>query len=455
MSLNQENTEIQKTLLANRQYIESKKQASVANSKMSIQIKETTKQFFTQGAALQSLKLGFMGMSMILPIIVEDERQMSAMTYAVSVAMVTQLIPAMIAVNAKLVSMGVAAGFASGGLTVLLGAIGAAAAFAGFELFDAAFGEKLRSDVDDIAALNSELDTTASILKDLQGPSGEGEILPGLISTTFNELKQNADLTVSTYKDVTDRIAGLKEDQQAAELAGDSDLASMYSDRIKELETVATKIKSIGDAQKFVNGQHSMNNEELRNQLTIQEKLIDAGRKDMEQDNVYAFDVGFDFDGDGKIDDRLKRFKFGGMGMFDDEETARNKAYQKYLQEREDITIDFLDEDTQFMIDYYTNLLKVDENANAELVDNQRQMYDTLAQDQEEFANAREELFFGERSNFTGAIYKQITQGGVESVLHRVEFIQTNNFNGMVLEEMVEQVSQGVVDELRSLGVPL
>lgn len=262
-------------------------------------------------------------------------------------------------------------------------------------------------------------------------------------------------MTVSTYKDVTDRIAGLKEDQQAAELAGDSDLASMYSDRIKELETVATKIKSIGDAQKFVNGQHSMNNEELRNQLTIQEKLIDAGRKDMEQDNVYAFDVGFDFDGDGKIDDRLKRFKFGGMGMFDDEETARNKAYQKYLQEREDITIDFLDEDTQFMIDYYTNLLKVDENANAELVDNQRQMYDTLAQDQEEFANAREELFFGERSNFTGAIYKQITQGGVESVLHRVEFIQTNNFNGMVLEEMVEQVSQGVVDELRSLGVPL
>ena len=108
-----------------------------------------------------------------------------------------------------------------------------------------------------------------------------------------------------------------------------------------------------------------------------------------------------------------------------------------------------------FTVDYYRNLLHVAEDGNEALVEADRVMYDALNQQTEEFANAREELFFGERSNFTGAIYKNITQGGVESVLHRVEFIQTNNFNGMVLDEMVEQVSRGVYDELRSMGVPL
>ena len=72
-----------------------------------------------------------------------------------------------------------------------------------------------------------------------------------------------------------------------------------------------------------------------------------------------------------------------------------------------------------------------------------------------EFANAREELFFGSQANFQGAIYKQITQGGVESVLHRVEIMQHNHFNGMTLPEMVEQVTEGVIVEMRGQGVPI
>ena len=107
------------------------------------------------------------------------------------------------------------------------------------------------------------------------------------------------------------------------------------------------------------------------------------------------------------------------------------------------------------MVDYYKTLLDVQDTSNDAMIDADRQMYDALNQQTEEFANAREELFFGERANFTGQIFKNITQGGVESILHRVEFIQTNNFNGMVLDEMVEQVSTGVVQELRSLGVPI
>ena len=40
-------------------------------------------------------------------------------------------------------------------------------------------------------------------------------------------------------------------------------------------------------------------------------------------------------------------------------------------------------------------------------------MMGTILGDMFDFNNAREELFFGQRSNFQGALYKQVTQGGV------------------------------------------
>jgi hypothetical protein len=73
--------------------------------------------------------------------------------------------------------------------------------------------------------------------------------------------------------------------------------------------------------------------------------------------------------------------------------------------------------------------------------------------EQETFANAREELFFGQRQNFTGAIYKQVVQGGVESLLHKTEIVQTNVFNGYNTEQMVDRITSGVLDELRAQGV--
>tara|TARA_R100000742_G_C4279646_1_gene104953 strand:- start:5280 stop:8849 length:3570 start_codon:yes stop_codon:yes gene_type:complete len=72
-----------------------------------------------------------------------------------------------------------------------------------------------------------------------------------------------------------------------------------------------------------------------------------------------------------------------------------------------------------------------------------------------EFANAREELFFGNQANFQGSVYKQITQGGVESLLHRVEIMQTNVFNGVTIEEAIDRVSDGVMMNLRAQGVPI
>ena len=72
-----------------------------------------------------------------------------------------------------------------------------------------------------------------------------------------------------------------------------------------------------------------------------------------------------------------------------------------------------------------------------------------------EFDSKREELFFGNQAQFQGAIYRQITQGGVESLLHRVEIMQTNVFNGVTLDEAIDRVSEGVIMNLRGQGVPV
>jgi hypothetical protein len=99
----------------------------------------------------------------------------------------------------------------------------------------------------------------------------------------------------------------------------------------------------------------------------------------------------------------------------------------------------------------YGTVLKTVKNAEGEVGN----LISGSLEQMNEFANAREELFFGSQANFQGAIYKQITQGGVESVLHRVEIIQHNHFNGMTLPEMVSQVTEGAIVEMRRQGVPI
>ena len=71
-----------------------------------------------------------------------------------------------------------------------------------------------------------------------------------------------------------------------------------------------------------------------------------------------------------------------------------------------------------------------------------------------EFNNNREAMFFGfTQAGVTGDFVKQVQQKGVENLIANTELIVNNTFNGMSLPEMVEQVTDGVVERLVAAGV--
>jgi len=70
------------------------------------------------------------------------------------------------------------------------------------------------------------------------------------------------------------------------------------------------------------------------------------------------------------------------------------------------------------------------------------------------FNNNREAMFYGlSQSGVTGDFVKQVQQKGVENLVANTELIITNNFNGMSLPQMVNQVTEGVVERLIAAGV--
>ena len=462
MTMGQERAAIQGTIVANKQFTLSQKAAAGGVKGFTAQLKLGAIAFKENGMAAKGATAGLMGMATLLPFIVDDTQQMSAMFYSVGLMALTYAIPALFKMNAALVKTGVAAGFASGGLTVIAGILSGLAVYAGFQIFDDKFGESLQSDISKVDELNDSLDTTAAILKDLQGPSGEGKVLENMFGMTYNDLKKDSDLTLQTLADIQTKRKEIEALRDTAEDAGDDTLYDAYDTQLEQMGVIESKVKSIADAQSVVNNTIKDQNAFLAESLIIEEKALADKQLNryVDERGRIAYQIGYDTNGDGKIDtllddDIIGRFQVSAGQTTDNFASAEARAIERMNEYKLDLQTRYQGDAHDFTVDYYRNLLHVAEDGNEALVEADRVMYDALNQQTEEFANAREELFFGERANFTGAIYKNITQGGVESVLHRVEFIQTNNFNGMVLDEMVEQVSQGVVSELRSMGVPL
>jgi len=426
------------------------KRSIQGNAQEAMSFKNVTEAIKSKEFAQGALNGALLTSMLILPSIVDENKQMSAIMYGMALTTIPMLVKSFRTLQNALKATAregvVMSGMMSGGLAAAGMLLGGIAAYAGFEIFDSIFGENFETNIDDLETMNSELDRTSQILADLQGAAGATAVNEGLFgSLTYDDLKQDAELTDSTLATLQERIGLINKDIETATTAGDIELVTGLQQQVRRLEVIEGKLLAIDDAQHLVSqGAQEMDEayaEIFRpradgftgvfgdDSLLVRTGLVEnrqygvVGKKNGE---FFRKEFGKGADGKAAAEEFIANF-------------AGNDAY-------DDINI-------TFMQDYYNNLLSVQEDGVEALIANERQLYDSILEQQNEFSNAREELFFGERANFTGQIYKQVVQGGVESLLHKVELVQHNVFNGMTLPEMVDAVSDGVMNELRSQGI--
>jgi TP901 family phage tail tape measure protein len=390
-----------------------------------------------EGNAMRLVNQALMGMTIILPMVVAEEKQMSAMMYGATVMMLANFIPAVISGTASIYAFTGASVKATASLVMLTGGLFAIAAIAGFLVFDKLLGDKFKSDITDIDALNASLNTTQVLLSDLSGAAGKEVIMEGYYDdTTFNQLKQDAEMTDSVLSDLDMRIKTITEDIAKAKTAGDTEMAASLESSKAHLEDVHAQVEAIDKAQTIV----SKGAYEIADAYTD----VKVSQKSHGLIGDLFMDGEYQVVGKKNGEEFVKGFGKGAEGK---------RAAKAFAAELEASGEGMSEITKDFNQSYYEDLLKVQEDTSDAIIEGEKRLYNTLMNEQETFANAREELFFGQRQNFTGAIYKQVVQGGVESLLHKTEIVQTNVFNGYNTEQMVDRITSGVLDELRAQGV--
>jgi len=434
----EERIQIQALIGADKALEVETKKASVATGTLTARMKEAAIAMQESGAMAKSFNIAIMGTSMILPMVVDEQDQMTAMMYGMALMISASAIPALVSLNATLMTTLAVSGLVAAPITLLIAALGGLAAWLGYEyVFKPLVGDTFKSDLADIKALNAELDTTASILSDLSGTAGGTEVLSGL-GVTFNDLKQSAELTGNTLSGLEDKQKSLEESILQAQQRGDTELEAGFRATLSLTEDAITKVKAISQAQKIIASDAAQSFDDVG-------KIVG----EMQKQTLSVEASGF---ATGKANDLVNYYTITYEDI-DGIIQTHTEMSKKGMEDWIALHNNYNETDLDFTKDYYRSLLDVQIDGNNAMIEEERRFYNHLTQEQEGFANAREELFFGERANFTGAIYKQVVQGGVESLLHKTEIVQTNVFNGYNTEQMVDRVTKGVLDELRAQGV--
>jgi TP901 family phage tail tape measure protein len=168
-----------------------------------------------------------------------------------------------------------------------------------------------------------------------------------------------------------------------------------------------------------------------------------AGREDLI--DVYRFLL----DEEQKIEDKYSRTGGGAkiiqMNREEDAINALKEEYKDFYDFFEANSIESEAELERFMIRHNNSV--VDSTALA--IGGMTEVVNAGADAIYNFANAREELFYGfSASNVTGDLIRQVNQQGVETLITTTEVIMTNNFNGMTVPEVADQI----IDEIESRG---
>tara|TARA_R100000697_G_scaffold54217_1_gene67417 strand:- start:249 stop:935 length:687 start_codon:yes stop_codon:yes gene_type:complete len=139
--------------------------------------------------------------------------------------------------------------------------------------------------------------------------------------------------------------------------------------------------------------------------------------------------------------------------------SPRKKAFKTLENEYGDLfkTLDEMGVDSSAALaEFNVGNLEGMANTVGEFTDNIGDSFSQAEDTMHSFNNAREELFFGfSSSNLTGDLIRQVQQQGVENLITNTEVIMTNNFNGMTVPEVADQILEEIESRANLSGISL
>jgi TP901 family phage tail tape measure protein len=455
-ALQQKNLTLEQGIMASQQADAAAKQQIATNAKSTVGFRasaiamgQASVSAVRLGLSINSVNRAMMPLTMILPFVVDAEQSMTVMMGGMAAMMMMRAVPAIIAKTSSLAGMNaqqataiILQGALTGGTSLLAAGLAIAA---GYMMVKAFVGDDfLASPLDNLNEFNDGLNTMESSLASMM--SQNDAILSGVVDKSFSEIANSADDMNLALADVNAEIKRIGLAKQTASGALLTDLESQEDAAIKAKDSIT----DLMDAKKRQNALDAALGGSLDSSTvatsTRQDYLFDSTNKspvvrDMVGD-IQLIKTGETTSYHARYIDALGR-------MHETTHSSYAKAQESLLELEQQYGRDALAAEKH----YLDAMFAQKEEA---VVNEQKLLEEANAQQLGEmfsFANAREEMFFGQRQNFTGALYKQVSQGGIENLLHKTEIIQTNVFNGMTLPEMVSQVADGVVAELSNRGI--
>lgn len=453
-ALQEQNLEMEKGILASQQAdMAAKKQiatnrvATVGFRASAIAMAQSSVAAIRLGLSISSVNRAMMPLTMILPFVVDANKSMTVMMGGMAAMMIMRAVPAIYAKVGALTAMNAAQASAivlQGALTAGASLVAAGLAIAaGYMLVKPFVGDAfLASPLDNLNEFNDGLSTMESSLASMM--SQDDAILAGVVDKSFAQIANSPEQVADALKAVNDEINRIDTAKKGATGALLADLNSQGEAALKAKEN----LEGLGDAKS--------------RQLAIDRALADNNFGTggvAHHENKYLIDttganqLTKDILGSTQLIKTGEEYKMTFTDIMGETHTIIGDS-QKDLFDELDKLREANSEDVLRAEKHYLDLMFAQKE---DAVENEQKLLEKANEqtlgEMFSFANAREELFFGQRQNFTGALYKQVSQGGIENLLHKTEIIQTNVFNGMTLPEMVSQVADGVVAELTNRGI--
>ena len=305
--------------------------------------------------------------------------------------------------------------------------------------------------------LNDSLETTVDLLGKLTAEDVKGFEVPVEI---HDELGAIVDLSTATQSELknmsrvaTEEIAAIDEAMQG--LAADDPQLAHLADRkkaLKEFDDTIRQQESVVINFKYKNAE-TMSEDELIRMVLGDLAAGDLGRG-MEIPTILTYDTvtGYDASDPYGVVEGIPITK-----LVSDPQRALDRLNGGFSE-----MADLTEEGREFILSLANSASYMANNfsyASDDMVEDITEITEGFTKAEAEmrsFANAREELFFGGRSQYmTGEMMKQVVNKGVENLYSNVELLMTNNFYGLTFDEAVNEISNRITDQLVSQGVPL